>query len=319
MTSQELLKATSRAFYLSLVVLPPGSRQTMSLAYLLARCADSLSDGPWLRPEERLPSLELLRLSLHDRRHLEKWNQIPLPGHSVSEGDTPSDTSPGHRASEGEAPEVRLLRHWPQALAELDLMPTADQQLIRQIVDTLIDGMVVDLRRFPGRVGSEAELIEHLWAAAGCVGNFWSAVLRLHEPACAHLPPQFEELGTRLGNALQITNVLRDLASDRAEGRDYLPPQRPDLDYWLAYARSEFEASQEYLFMLPWNQPRLRLAALWPWALGLATLARVRQNPLAAKVKVPRWQVYRMILSTPLFVWITPLLRLYCRRCLTQL
>jgi farnesyl-diphosphate farnesyltransferase len=300
-TSQELLKATSRAFYLSLTILPPGARQTMSLGYLLARCADSLSDGPWLSQEERLPALQLLQSSLRDPSQLQNWQTLPLP--------------PGDQA------EARLLRHWPKALEELELLPQADQHLVRDIVDTLIEGMRVDLLRFPGRVQSEEELRRHLWAAAGCVGHFWSAVCRLHEPRLAGLSPRFEELGTRLGNALQITNVLRDVSSDRAEGRDYLPPDQPELRYWLAYARQEFAASQEYLFLIPWNCARLRLAALWPWALGLATLSRVaRSGPRpSVRVKVPRWQVYRMLLATPLLVCFNPLLRLYCRSCLEQL
>ena len=60
MNSDQLLKATSRAFYLSLRVLPSGARQTMSLAYLLARCADSVSDGSWLPAEQRHETLHIL-------------------------------------------------------------------------------------------------------------------------------------------------------------------------------------------------------------------------------------------------------------------
>ncbi|ODT72829.1 hypothetical protein ABS71_07585 [bacterium SCN 62-11] len=315
MTSQQLLKATSRAFYLSLRVLPPGARQTMSLAYLLARCADSVSDGEWLAAEERESTLRLFLECLHGDS-LNEW-RTRVAGVDPSRG--------------GEA---ALLHHLPAAVAELEALPRADQRLIRDIVTTLSKGMLVDLDRFPGAVQNAEELRRHLWAAAGCVGAFWTGVMRLHEPRLAQAAPQLEELGTRLGNALQITNVLRDISGDLRDGRCYLPVQeleevglrpedlsdpaqeqrlQPVVRRWLAHGYEDFAASRDYMLLIPWNCWRLRLAALWPWCMGVATLIKLSPGGWLSgrKIKVTRNWVYQMLLTTAALAPFTPLLRLY--------
>lgn len=315
MNSLELLKATSRAFYLSLRVLPSGSRQTMSLAYLLARCADSLSDGAWLAPQERLPALqEFLGLMQGQRPNLEAWKT------RVACVDPQSGS------------EAALLHHLPQALAELQNLPAADQLLIREIVATLAQGMIVDLERFPGCVLDEEELRRHLWSAAGCVGGFWSSVLRLHEPRLRRVSLRLEELGTQLGNGLQLTNVLRDVSGDLAEGRCYLPlnqltrlgldPEalrdsanesrlKPLYLEWLESNLDYYQASMDYVLLLPPACWRLRLAALWPWLLGVATAHKLtRGNWLKpGKIKVKRAAVYFMMAKSLLLVAVTPWLR----------
>lgn len=323
MTSQQLLKATSRAFYLSLRVLPPGARQTMSLAYLLARCADSISDGEWLTADQREATLHTFLECLEGGAQ-DDW-LARVAGVDPSRG--------------GEA---ALLHHLPKALEELKALPAADQHLIRDIVTTLAQGMLVDLRRFPGAVQDAEELRRHLWAAAGCVGGFWTAVMRLHEPRLRRAAPQLEELGTRLGNALQLTNVLRDISGDLRDGRCYLPAQelqelgmvpedlhdrtqeqrlQPLVKRWLAHGYEDFQASRDYMLLIPWNCWRLRLAALWPWCMGVATLIKISPGGWLSgrKIKVTRSWVYRMLLTTALLAPFTSLLRLYLNRQLGQL
>ena len=53
----DILRDCSRAFYLTLRVLPKGVREPVGLAYLLARAADTVADTPDLAPEVRLGHL----------------------------------------------------------------------------------------------------------------------------------------------------------------------------------------------------------------------------------------------------------------------
>jgi len=48
-TSNDLLKATSRSFYLTLRVLPAAVRSQIGLAYLLARTTDTIADTELVR------------------------------------------------------------------------------------------------------------------------------------------------------------------------------------------------------------------------------------------------------------------------------
>ncbi|MEE9249206.1 MAG: squalene/phytoene synthase family protein, partial [Dehalococcoidia bacterium] len=54
---KDILKSVSRAFYLTLRILPGGLRESVGLAYLLARAADTIADTRALEPEERLARL----------------------------------------------------------------------------------------------------------------------------------------------------------------------------------------------------------------------------------------------------------------------
>ena len=71
----DTLRGVSRAFYLTLRVLPQDLRAPIGLAYLLARAADTISDTTLLPPSARLFHLRALRallarwLSLFHVRH----------------------------------------------------------------------------------------------------------------------------------------------------------------------------------------------------------------------------------------------------------
>src|SRR5690242_9365136 len=57
----ELLKQTSRSFYLTLRVLPGAIRPQIGLAYLLARTTDTIADTEIVPLEQRLAALQQLR------------------------------------------------------------------------------------------------------------------------------------------------------------------------------------------------------------------------------------------------------------------
>src|SRR5580692_4639647 len=57
----DLLKATSRSFYLTLRVLPAKIRPQIGLAFLLARTTDTIADTSVLPLEQRLDALQDLR------------------------------------------------------------------------------------------------------------------------------------------------------------------------------------------------------------------------------------------------------------------
>jgi phytoene synthase len=86
----------------------------------------------------------------------------------------------------------------------------------------IIDGMAMDMGE-PIRGPSLAELELYCDRVAVAVG-------RLSVRAFGTPQPAGERLATALGRALQLTNILRDLAEDADLGRLYLP------DEWLAEA-----------------------------------------------------------------------------------
>lgn len=310
-----LLRGVSRAFYLTLRVLPAGLREPVGLAYLLARAADTLADTRLLPPPTRLEHLLSFR------------KQIEGPAsagalRAIEAALTEKQAIPDERV---------LLQSLPQAFALLEALPQDDRAKVRDVVVTLTRGMEMDLRTFPaedsGRVAAlktPDELDTYTYYVAGCVGEFWTRMLAAHTPALKHWDiEKVSETGVRFGKALQLTNVLRDVPKDLRIGRCYLPADelerqglqpdalleasvatkaRPVLSARLRQALVYFDAARDYTLAIPRRCVRLRLAVLWPILIGLGTLAKLARNDAwldpSKPSKVTRGWVYRMMVCS---------------------
>lgn len=317
-----LLKSVSRAFYLSLRVLPAPLRQPIALAYLLARAADTIADAGPLPPHRRLAHIRLLRAHLtHDAPA-----QLPPELAALAHNHPPS-------------PDRDLLQSIPDLFALFHTLSPPDRARVRALLLTLTRGMQTDLTTFPppesGQPGNIAalqtdrHLDDYTYLIAGCVGEFWTETLIAHTPALSHWQPKrMSALGVKFGVALQLTNILRDAPQDLRQGRCYLPQTqlaraglspadlraaanpdaadapdpaatRPMLAWAIRRALNDYAAAAEYILAIPRRCLRLRLAALWPALIGLSTLALLARHPCwlaaAPPVKVPRRSVYAMI------------------------
>ncbi|MEP6975512.1 MAG: squalene/phytoene synthase family protein [Spartobacteria bacterium] len=98
------------------------------------------------------------------------------------------------------APEVRAL------LAKYGITPA--------MMEEIIDGVEMDLTI--ARYETFAALREYCYRVASAVGLVSIEIFGYRNPAC-------REYAIELGLALQITNILRDVEKDLANGRVYLP------------------------------------------------------------------------------------------------
>jgi farnesyl-diphosphate farnesyltransferase len=244
---QELLKQTSRSFYLTLRVLPARVRPQIGLAYLLARTTDTIADTEIVPLDQRLGALQQLRERILGQ------NSAPLNFGELAR-------------QQGSPAEKLLLEKTEDSLAALKNFSAADQKLIRDVLATITSGQELDLKRFAGGAGvppavcgvapqtspdkfvheadgatpsatrgtrvppkiialeTDAELDDYTWRVAGCVGGFWTKICRAHLFPNAKLDePQFIADGIRFGKGLQLVNILRDLPADLKKGRCYLP------------------------------------------------------------------------------------------------
>lgn len=316
-----LLRDTSRSFYLTLRVLPAAVRPQIGLAYLLARTTDTIADTEILPVAQRLEALQQLR-----ERILGRSSARLNFGSLVNEQTL--------------AAEKLLLQKIEDALAVLGTFSATDQKLIRDVLTTITSGQELDLRRFANASAQKivaletaAELDDYTYRVAGCVGEFWTKICRAHLfPKAALDEKQLIADGIRFGKGLQLVNILRDLPSDLKNGRCYLPVQRLDeaklfpevlfspvneekflalyRDY-LDKAEAHLTAGWDYTNTLPYGQLRVRLACAWPILIGQSTIAKLRAASVAeirSRVKVPRGEVWRIIflssLASPLpFAW----------------
>lgn len=298
---RELLRETSRSFHLTLRVLPGSVRSQIGLAYLLARTTDTIADTELVPAEQRLRALEDLRARILGQR----TEALNLTALAHQQG------TPAERA---------LLEQAETAVGGLRECSSEDVELIRWVLDTIISGQELDLRRFAGATAQSivalrtaAELDDYTYRVAGCVGEFWTKLCRAEVFPRAKLDEaRLLADGVRFGKGLQLVNILRDLPADLRKGRCYLPAEllqgagllprdlldagaenrlRPLYDPLLAQAEAHLAAGWRYTNSLPWRCPRVRLACAWPVLIGIQTLARLRvQNPLDATrpIKITR-------------------------------
>ena len=312
-----LLRGVSRSFYLTLRILPVGLRTPVGLAYLLARAADTISDTRLLPPQDRLRHLLRFREQVETKADLSSLEL--LVDALIDNQELPQETD--------------LLLSLPQIFAVFDSVDEPDRSLIRSVVSTLTCGMEEDLTAFPSEDSGQiaalpdaAALDRYTYMVAGCVGEFWTRIMMEHCPELKEWNGgHMQQVGIRFGKALQLTNVLRDIPRDLRNGRCYLPADelskagispedlldpmagnkaRPVLVSWIGTALDHFDEAERYLLALPRRSVRLRLAALWPILLGLATLALLARNrdwldpAKPSKVK-RRWVYWMMARSWP--------------------
>jgi farnesyl-diphosphate farnesyltransferase len=307
----DLLRDVSRSFYLTLRVLPRSVRPQIGLAYLLARTTDTIADTGIVSVERRLASLQ----SLRER----------ILGLSEARLDF------GALACEQASPSERvLLEKIDETLQVLGALASADRERVRWVLDTIISGQELDLRRF-GDASAEnivalqtpGQLDDYTYRVAGCVGEFWTGMIRAHVFAAEAVDGAFLLAnGVRFGKGLQLVNILRDLPRDLRLGRCYVPADelsatrlkpaelvkpeneaqfRPVYNCLLDTAEEHLHAGWDYTNALPRSSARVRLACAWPILIGMKTVRLLRERNVLDphhRVKISRGEVRAIILQS---------------------
>ncbi len=293
---KQVLKGVSRSFYLTLRLLPGPMRGAASLGYLLARTSDTLADSATLPVEERQRCLDQFRRGVSGEGGFEPWRVAVL------------NAVPDAR-------ERLLLENSEAILNWLRILPEGEAVLVREVLEIIVGGQELDLQRFaqatredPVALKNDAELEDYAWRVAGCVGAFWTKLgfLTLGETFSKSSEPELLGQGIAYGKALQLVNILRDVAADLAVGRCYLPVVDPRdsselLDCharWLARAGEWLGEGEKYATSL--RLRRLRAASLLPVLLARKTLEPLREatwSDLQRRNKIPRSAVYRSLVT----------------------
>jgi len=270
----QLLASVSRSFYLTLKALPKELREPISLAYLLARTADTIADTALVSTMVRLDCLERYRALVRGAGELQSLASTLITQFCPQQSD--------------EA-ERRLMEKFADGIAWLRTMQPVPLAAIQSVLEHIIDGQMLDIRRFPAdgqlrRLASAEELDQYTWLVAGCVGEFWTQLCASELPAS--LDPtvstaQMQEWGARLGQGLQLINILRDIGEDTRDGRCYLPCQPADIQTewrkWLQTCTEHLECGLRYVQHV--THGKLRYATALPLLLGIQTVAKMRAAP----------------------------------------
>lgn len=294
-----ILKNVSRSFYLSLRLLPEGMRDGASLGYLLARSSDTIADTASVSVADRITLLDDYERSVQ--------NGEPF-------------IAPDFLLTACTDAEKVLLEQASGIFSWLQQMDAPVQELVREVLHTIISGQKLDLQRFGNasaaqhmELKDDAELLDYCYRVAGCVGEFWTKLGFYsegpnfsREPLAVMMP-----WAKHFGQALQLVNILRDLPEDLHTGRFYLPHTSSvsigeDMlvqhRRWLQQARHLLADGILYSDAL--RGRKLRAATVLPALLADETIDKLVSatwQQLEQRVKVPRSTVFRCLAEAMLF------------------
>ena len=207
---QERTAASGSSFYYSFMFLPPMERRAITALYAFCREVDDVVDEV---SEDRVARLKL-----------DWWrNQVQL-AFAAGDGPPAAHTQPADVLRPDVLPPDVLPPDVPHPDAlNLDalhpvtraLMPLlARFSLPREPFDEIIDGMQMDLDFNRYETFSDLRLYCH--RVAGAVGLLSARIFGFSNPRTL-------DYADTLGIALQLTNIVRDVAEDAQRNRIYLP------------------------------------------------------------------------------------------------
>lgn len=271
-------------------------RRPVSLAYLLARISDTLADTSSAPIAQRVALLDGFVTELE-----------------TSEPAWRSDLA-DFQAFQEHPGEIRLIQRLADCMAAFRQLPAVEKRHVGEVLQVITAGQKHDLTRFQvggEGISSDHALEEYCYQVAGCVGVFWTRIgfLSLGTSFSNADQGELESAALNYGKGLQLVNILRDLPSDLAAGRCYLPQvdrARPQslldsANLWRGQAREWLEGGVSYARRL--NGKRLRIASSLPAFLGLRTLDLLDKadwEELQRGVKVTRPTVRRELLRAAL-------------------
>ena len=189
---EEITWSEARNFAYGIRLLPPPKRRAMAALYAMARRIDDVGDGDW-PTERKLAALSDLHSAIE-----------ALEAGRVAEPDDPVLSAVAHAASD-----------YPIPVAALH---------------EIVEGCELDVRG--ETYATMDDTVRYCRLVAGSVGRLSLGVFGTRTPghpggdgSGSEPGRPAGELADDLGVALQLTNMLRDIAEDHRMGRIYLPEQ----------------------------------------------------------------------------------------------
>ena len=278
------------SFYYSFLVLPPAKRNAVIAVWDFCRAVDDAVDE--VVPEAEWQGGLTADARARAERQLGMWR-----GELAAAYD-----------GEPRTPQGRALKPFLR-----------DFSLPRERFDELIDGVEMDLTH--SRYQTFDALLEYCRRVASAVGLICVEIFGYRDPAA-------RDYATHLGIALQLTNIVRDVAADARRGRIYLPADdlsrfgvsEDDLRRGVvtpavaALLRFECDRARQYYERaaagLPRADARSLVAAEIMGGIYFAILQRIERagyDVFSRRIRVPR--PYRAVLA--LRIWLRTLLGLH--------
>lgn len=259
-SAMEMLRMTSRTFYIPIIRLPLNLRKVVASAYLCMRAVDEIEDHLVLSRTWKIRLLKRISHALQAQTQPLSFSNL-LDGLDTNEVTLPNVTTQIHQ--------------WCM-LAPLSIAPR-----IWDATATMADRMAFWAER-KWRICTESDLDNYTFCAAGAVGLLLSDIWAWYDGTRTN-----RHYAVGFGRGLQAVNILRNRVEDLARGVD-LFPDKWDESRMHSYADLNLSIADKYLDELP-SGP-IREFCLLPFTLAKATLEALARG----ESKLDRHAVIRL-------------------------
>ena len=254
-----ILGSVSRTFALTIPLLPPAIEKVVGNTYLLCRIVDTIEDAADLSPGTKQALSKL-------------FLDAVLEKSSVDSFVTPCLEALKHYSNQDE---LDLIIHTPTVLRILHTCSVSDQAAVSRCVSIMSNGM----SHFHGKQNAVGlkdlqEFEEYCYVVAGVVGELLTTIFSNHSPEFAKHIRGHEDLSIAFGQALQMTNILKDSPEDRARGVSWKPANVSQSEL-LCIAYQKLEDSLRYIQLIPKQDIGMRQFCFLAFGLAAMTLSKI--------------------------------------------
>ena len=302
-----ILQHVSRTFALTIPQLPPALCRLVTNAYLLCRIADTIEDEQ--------------ALDARQKRHFAAQFIDVVAGRSPAEAFA-ATLHPLLSSSTLEA-EHDLIRNSAMVIRVTHSFAPAQRAVLERCVTIMGEGMAwFQNNQSLGGLPDLSHLNAYCYYVAGVVGEMLTELFCDYSEAIARNRSQLLALAVSFGQALQMTNILKDIWEDRSRGACWLPQDvftdcgfdlkslsqdhhdgafARGLYQLIGIAHSHLRNALAYTLLLPRSEPGLRRFCLWSIGMALLTLRKIHGNlgfTSGKQVKITRRAVTGTVLMT---------------------
>ncbi|WP_235941278.1 squalene/phytoene synthase family protein [Paenibacillus puerhi] len=239
-----MLKKTSRTFYIPISRLDPGLKEAVTAAYLCMRAIDEIEDRPELDDPTKIKLLSEIRDILPTSRVSASVQELLAP-------------------YQGKLPEVSLQLHkW------IELCPPGTVETVCRYTSRMAGDMAEWVDR-QWSIETEEDLDGYTYSVAGMVGELLSELWVWDDREIKADPIK----AVAFGRGLQAVNILRNRKEDLERGVDFYP-NGWGKEEMLRYTQRNLQLADEYVSELK-PGPALQFCKL-PLALAHATAKLIR-------------------------------------------
>jgi farnesyl-diphosphate farnesyltransferase len=296
-----ILPGVSRTFALTIPQLPSSLSKVVSNGYLLCRIADTIEDEPNLTPAQK-------------SQFSQQFTQV------VSGEFDPnllSRTLYPLLSANTLATEKELIFNLNRIIRLTHSFTVSQHKALYQCVKVMAKGMTEFQQSLNG-LKNMTEMDCYCYYVAGVVGEMLTQLFCDYSPQIARHKDLLQRLAISFGQALQMTNILKDIWEDQQRGVCWLPqdiftqfdlknltpgyydPAFGDgLIKLISIANQHVHNALRYILLIPASETGIRRFCLWALGMAILTLRRIFKHKdfsQGQQVKISRFNVKTTIL-----------------------